>query len=193
MWFRNLAVSKKIFLLIFTIVLLAIGGVAAFSFFMIGENIERLLGQRLEAIARTGALLISGDEHERVSQSYRMEDKELTKKEPFLKIQKQLRGLQKVNNLSSDVYTLVKPDWRPDQMIFVTMANEKTYVGNGLPAHPQFLRTLETGLPTHTKLYQDAEGYWVSAFAAIRDQNDSIVAALEIDYNANHEVVSLIF
>lgn len=186
--YRDLPIAKKITVLLIVVGTLGFVQQAFHTYYLVSKNVELMLGKRLEHIARSGAMMIPGELHQQVLDGYLEEDPEITQREPFQKIQAVLRNVKIQNDLKTDIYTVIRPEWQPDTMIFVTMSNEKTYVGNGLPLHPMALTTLETGEATHTGLYEDKEGVWVSAWAPVKTADGITVAALEVDYRASEEL-----
>ncbi|MBK9039942.1 MAG: HAMP domain-containing protein [Bdellovibrionales bacterium] len=185
---NSFPIAGKVLIITVVIVLVSLAGTGLLAFLSIGKNMEILLGQKLEAIAKTAALQIPGETHEEVVQALLSQDAHLTTRPEFLGLQKILQGVKSANGLTSDVYTLIQPEWAPEQMIFVTMSNEKTYSGNSLPMHPIVKDVFKTGLPQYSGMYSDKEGMWVSAFAPIRLQNGKVVSVLEVDYRADQEV-----
>lgn len=78
--------------------------VSAYFYISISKNIEDLLGQRLEFMARAAALYVPGEMHQEIYEAYKREDPDIAKKESFLGIQGILRQIQQANGLKSDVY-----------------------------------------------------------------------------------------
>ena len=190
--FRDLRVSLKISGLLVAVVLLSLAFTAYSIFRNIEVKVEVMLGQRLEHIVRTGAMMIPGEEHERVFEAFLHSEEDpvgavLATKE-FESIRETLRAIQSKNELHEDIYTLIRPEWSPEHMMFLVMTPEEHYVGNGMAIHPKVREVFDTGKPAHTKLYTDAEGIWVSAFAPIKRKDGTTVAVVEVDYGAAGEI-----
>jgi two-component system chemotaxis sensor kinase CheA len=195
-------IGRKITLAQIGVVLLALI-VASVSFFVsVKSDLERLLGQRLESIARTSTLMMSGDDHEAVVKAFIEGGPEAAvKSEAFGRLKAAMQKVQKNNDLTSDVYTLISAERFNDMydeegrkalqgnMMFMAMATAKEpYVGNMMPIYDEVKEVLATGKFARKKLHTDSEGSWVSAFAPILDSQGKTVAVLEFDYNAGEEV-----
>lgn len=189
-FYRHLSIARKISLLLVLVGTICFVEQSLHAYFLLSKNIERMLGKRLEHIARAAAMQIPGELHNQVLQGYLDQDPKLTEKASFREIQKLLQRIQTENELTTDVYTLIRPDWQPDMMLFLAMAKKETYVGNGLPMHPMALEAITTGRATHTSLYEDQHGVWVSAWAPIKTADDLTVGAVEVDYRASEELAA---
>ncbi|MCB0406242.1 MAG: HAMP domain-containing protein, partial [Bdellovibrionales bacterium] len=186
--FGDLPVTLKVVLLAFFIVLIYFIKEASYMYVTMKTNVESLVGSRMEFVARTAALVINGDSHQQVVKAYLDRDPDLTKRDDFKKIQRILRRIQKINELGSDIYTLVQPQWKENSLVFITMSNPKTYVGNSIPVNPSALECLRTGRPTRTALYKDRKGTWISAYAPIRNKKRSVIAMVAVDYKVDNEL-----
>ncbi len=184
------SIAAKITVLLLIVAMIGLAGQSILTYLLLSKNIETMLGKRLEHIARTGAMLIPGNQHVKVVEQYLEQDPKLVSRAEFKNIQNTLKRLKEENDLSTDVYTLIHPDWQPDSMIFITMSNEKTYVGNGLPLHPLAEKSLKNGIPMHSALYSDQEGIWISAWAPIKESSGKTVAVIEVDYRASEELAA---
>jgi len=178
---------------------------ASVSFFVsVKSDLERMLSQRLENVARTATLMLRGEDHEEAVKAFMTGGPEaVVASEGFKKIRAALEKVQKNNELTSDVYTLIDAERFADlyqgeakdalkgNMMFMTMATKKDpYVGNMMPMHEKVRHVLKTSRFDSTPLYTDAEGTWVSAFAPVLDSTGKVVAVLEFDYNAKNEVAA---
>jgi two-component system chemotaxis sensor kinase CheA len=189
-FYGDLSIARKTVIIMVFLVVSALMVSGAYNYRIISKKIELLLGQKLEHIARTGALQISPAIHQKIVEAYINQENNIDQKSEFKEVQQQLRRIQRANDLTSDVYTLFHPDWAKDNMIFIAMSNPKTYVGNGMPMNATAQRVFDTAKPAHTALYEDSEGIWVSAFSPILDAAGKVTALLEVDYNAKAEVAA---
>ena len=98
-----------------------------------------------------------------------------------------LKQIKELNSLESDIYTVVIPEWAQGKMIFVTMSNDKTYIGNGLKMNEHVKATFKDGDVRSSKLYKDEEGNWISGFAPIKNKDGKVIAVIEVDYNAERK------
>lgn len=138
-----MAISKKISFLLIGVVTTCFLLSGVLTYLSIFANVETMLGQKLELIANTGVLMIHAEDYQKVEQALLNQDKNLEPLESFKKIQKVLQNIKKNNRLSEDVYTVVAPEWADGNMNFVTMSNEKTYIGNSIKTREEqyFVKT----------------------------------------------------
>lgn len=161
-----------------------------YTYHSIFSNVETMLGQKLDHIARTAVLLIDPADHQKIEDALMAQEENVTEKVYFKRIQKTLQNIKNSNELSEDIYTVIAPDWADGTMIFMSMSNEKTYVGNSIKLQAGVSKALATGKPTYSKIYSDAEGVWVSAFAPILNSEGKAIAAIEVDYHAEREIAA---
>ena len=157
--------------------LLIIGGITFFSYRMGHRELETSLGERLEAIVRSGAFSIDGTLHDQIRAN------EDASGVAFQTIQAHLRELKKANRLDSPVYTFRREG---EILKFVVMTNEKPYVGDTYSIRPEMLPTLNDGKSGYTGVYHDSHGSWISAYAPIFDRNGQISGLLEADIKVEH-------
>jgi len=83
-----------------------------------------------------------------------------------------------------DIY-VVRPVRGPEEMEFVAMVPEKTFVGERCPVLPEnqpaLLEAWTSGAPVSTGRYSDARRDWVSGFAPVPGKNGKPVAIVEAD------------
>ena len=103
-------------------------------------------------------MLIDADDHNALTLAYASGEKDIHKKEEFKRIQNILKSVKKSNQIESDIYTVITPPWIKGKMIFMTMATDKTYVGNGIDTNPNFLHVTKSGESTYSNFYSDSEG-----------------------------------
>ena len=195
-------IGRKISLAQIGVVFMALVFASVFFFVSVKRDLEHMLGQRLENIARTATLMVSGDDHEAVVKALTEGGPEAAvKSEAFARITAALKKVQTNNELTSDVYTLVNAESFSalydeegkksliGNMMFITMVTKgDPYVGNMMPIYNEVKEVLTTSKFAKKPLHTDAEGTWVSAFAPVLNSKGKTVAVLEFDYNAQAEV-----
>lgn len=188
-FYQNLSISNKITLILvgsMATILIIVG----YLFYQsMSTEVEFMLGKRLEGIARTASLQISGSNHNKLLSKYLEQLPDLEKTIEFKTIQKKLKEIKKVNNLKSDLYTVIAPDWAEGNMIFMAMSNTKTYIGNSMAVTKKIKDVFKNKKSSYSKIYYDKEGSWVSAYAPIIE-NNKVVAVIEVDYHADEEVLA---
>lgn len=139
------------------------------------------LGSLLLNIARTGALVLDGDLHERVVHEGRNDT------QAYETIRAQLEQIQQTNELGDPVYTL--SDIEGDMARFAVISHGQESVGKQYrlaPAiQPILARVFSEGIPAFTDIYTNQHGTWITAFAPIRNAAGETVAALDVDFRAD--------
>ena len=151
------------------------------------EWIRQSLGSLLLNIARTGALLVDGEVHQKVVKDGRTDTPE------YKAVWAELRRIQEANQLADAVYTL--SDIERDAAKFAVVSrlgrDARDFVPVGLryqlaPEIQAVLRrVLATGAPAYTGIYQSSTGTWITAFAPVRDASLKPVAVLDVDFRAD--------
>ena len=139
------------------------------------------LGTLLLNIARTGALLVDGDLHERVVAGGRSDTPE------YAVLRDRLLLIQAENQLGDAVYTLTRPEGARSR--FAVISNSAVPVGTPYPLVPvlqqALRRVFDDGQSAFTDVYTNQDGTWITAFAAIRNGRGQVVAALDVDYRVD--------
>lgn len=146
---------------------------------------EQLLRQSLGAlllnIARTGALLLDGDQHQAVVEAGR------TDTPGYAAIRAQLTRIQQTNQLRDPVYTLSNIQGAMARFAVISMWD----VPLGEPYHlvpeiqPILHRVLQDGTAAYTDIYHNEHGTWITAFAPVKNAAGRTVAALDVDFRAD--------
>lgn len=169
---RRVGLSLKILIFSTIIVIITSGLLIFFSYKTSYSDLAESIGIRLEAIARTGALMIDGDLHDRITK------KGDENSEEFKIIADQLRRIKKANKLKEEIYTFRREG---DTLKFITMSHRKPFVGDTYKIRPEMRPALNRGSSSHTGIYEDAHGIWMSAYAPIFDSAKQISGILDID------------
>lgn len=174
--------SLKFALFTSVLCLVIIGAITYISYRISFRDVERSLGERLQAIVATGAIQIDGTLHDSVLTP---EDAD---SEAFLTIRDQLRAIKEANGLAEEVYTFRRVG---ETLEFVVMTNEKPFIGATNKIHPAMWPTLNDARPAYTGVYTDAHGVWISAFAPVFDNDGNISGLLEADFEVG-ELLALV-
>jgi HAMP domain-containing protein len=151
------------------------------------EWIRQSLGSLLLNIARTGALLVDGDRHQKVVREGRTDTPD------YAEVWAQLRRIQEANQLADAVYTLSDIEGGTAKFAVVSKfgRDSKDFVPVGLgyklapEIQPVLRQVLATGAPAYTGIYQSSSGTWITAFAPVRDASLKPVAVLDVDFRAD--------
>ena len=145
------------------------------------------LGSLLLNIARTGALLVDGDLHERVVRAGRNDTPD------YAVLRTRLQHIQEANQLGDAVYTL--SDVEGAMARFAVVSNGLAPVGLEYRLAPEIRsvvkEVLTTGRPAYTGIYTSSSGTWITAFAPVLNRAGEPVAVLDVDFRADVYVARL--
>lgn len=145
--------------------------------------LEETLGAALLGIARTGALLVDPRLHAEVEAKLSQDS------DAYRRLRAALATVQDANGVATPIYTLTGFDPAARQAHFMVTSR-----GPGLPGEPYPLvpalveplgRAFREGVPTHTRLYENQSGTWITAFAPVRDARGRVFAVLDVDYQVD--------
>jgi signal transduction histidine kinase len=145
------------------------------------HDLQEYLGMSLHNIARTGALFLDGDAHQKVAAT---RDKS---SEEYRQLRQSLDRIRRENQLADDVYTLEPVSEAVTRFIVIT--NDSTRVGEDYHLSretiPLVQRVLKEGVSLYSPIYMNQHGRWLTAFAPVRDSQGRVVAVLDVDYRAD--------
>jgi len=144
--------------------------------------LRQSLGTMLLNIARTGALFVEPQLHAEVETTLTRDS------DAYRRLHTTLAAIQTANRLDTPIYTLTGFDaTRHLARFMVTSGGE----GEGDPGAPYALvptlleplgRAFREDVATHTDVYKNQHGTWITAFAPIRNASGQVVAVLDVDY-----------
>ncbi len=169
---KKIGLGFKIMVFTFLLVVATSLILIYFSYRTSYSDLEKSIGERLEAIAATGALMIDGDWHDQIKTN---EDADT---EAFKKLQKVLRDIKEKNNIDTPVYTFRREQGK---VKFIVMTQEKTFIGDTYDIRDEMWPALNDGKTSHTKIYKDEHGIWLTAYAPIFDSKGHISGILPVD------------
>lgn len=186
----KLKLGPKIMLLNVFLIIITSGSLIIYSYYSAKKDLEVSLGKRLEAIAVTGALMINGDLHDKI------QSPSDANTEVFIQLREILRQIKDANNLDTEVYTFRQEG---ETLKFIVMTNEKSYIGDTYTKKEEMIPALNEGKTSHTSIYKDSHGTWLSAYAPIYDSKRQISGIIDVDirfetfqHELNKRVVRLI-
>jgi len=144
------------------------------------QYLRQSLGALLLNIARTGALLVDPQLHAAVEATLTQDS------DAYRRLRATLAAIQNENRLETPIYTLTGFDAARQLAHFMVTSG-----GEGAPGEPYALvpvlleplgRAFREGVATHTDVYQNQHGTWITAFAPIRDASGQVFAVLDVDY-----------
>ena len=173
---KNLGLGAKIMLLMTTIVVLTSASLVYFEYHSAFKELEDRIGRRLEAIARSGALMIDGDMHDKIPA-----DKTGSDRPEFKAIQKVIRKLKKANKLSEAIYTFRRDKDFKNKVRFIVMTQKKAYTGHDYKIKAAMFPALDKGVSTRSKIFKSENGWWISAHAPFFNSKGKVAGILNID------------
>jgi signal transduction histidine kinase len=145
------------------------------------HDLQEYLGMSLQNIARTGALLLDGDAHQRVAASLDKSSSE------YRQLRQNLDRIRLENQLQDDVYTLQPVSDTLTRFIVIT--NDSTRIGEAYRLSPETVplvqRVFREGVSVYSPIYLNEHGRWLTAFAPIRNRQGHVVAVLDVDYRVD--------
>jgi HAMP domain-containing protein len=145
------------------------------------RSLRESLGTLLLNIARTGALLVDGDLHERVVAAGPSDTA------GYATLRDRLLLIQAENKLGDAVYTLTRPV--TGRSHFGVISNGLVPVGGDYPLVPALQEALRRvfaeGQSAYTGVYTNQDGTWITALAPVRNTSGQVVAALDVDYRVD--------
>ena len=144
-------------------------------------NAEDYVLDKLYSLAKTTALQIDGDKHERLTESY-PEMNAITSNYQdslYLELHEKLKAVARTNEFNTPIYTLVKSK-NQDYFEFVTTSSEVPFYRH---SYKQFPETLVERFDVGGTLsaYESENGTWLSAFAPVKNSDGEAVAIVQVD------------
>jgi class 3 adenylate cyclase len=173
--------SVRVAALFVVVTLLAIGLVGGVLYERQKRETEATLGALLLNIARTGAYLIDPELHMVVQRTLTQETS------AYLRVRQALSIVQDENRIETPVYTLTDYDAERRQARFMVTSRGPGLPGEPYPLVPALLeplgRAFRDNVATHTAIYRNQSGTWITAFAPIRNGPGPPIAVLDVDYS----------
>ncbi|MBI4639682.1 MAG: HAMP domain-containing protein [Candidatus Tectomicrobia bacterium] len=180
-FWQRLSVRVSAFFVAVT--LLGIGLVGLLIYQNQKQMLEETLGVLLLNIARTGALLIDPVLHAEIEATLIQES------EAYQRVRTALAAIQDENQVATPIYTLTGFDAEARQAHFMVTSRGPGYPSEPYPLVPALLEPIGqaflNGVATHTHIYKNQSGTWITAFAPVRDANGRVFAVLDVDYQVD--------
>ena len=173
--------SVRVAGLFVAVTLLAVGLVGEVLYERQKRETEETLGALLLNIARTGAYLIDPAQHLMVQRTLTQDTS------AYLQVRRALAIVQDENRIATPVYTLTDYDAEKRQARFMVTSRGPGAPGEPYPLVPALLeplgRAFRENVATHTPVYRNQSGTWITAFAPIRNGPGPPIAVLDVDYS----------
>src|SRR5215475_8045418 len=173
--------SVRVAGLFVAVTLLAVGLVGEVLYERQKRETEATLGALLLNIARTGAYLIDPAQHLVVQRTLTQQTS------AYLRVRQALSIVQDENRIETPVYTLTDYNAEKRQARFMVTSRGPGAPGEPYPLVPALMeplgRAFHDNVATHTAVYHNQSGTWITAFAPIRNGPGPPIAVLDVDYS----------
>ncbi|MEW5850789.1 MAG: HAMP domain-containing protein [Myxococcota bacterium] len=140
----------------------------------IGGEAEQVMVRELRRAVTSAAAHLDGDLLERVYRSG------ATGSAEYASLQQQLRSVQREYELTTDIYTLHLDG---EATRFGLTCKDSPLMGGGYILKDEMKPVFDGAPLGQTGVYQDAHGWWLSAYAPIRNSAGRVVALVEADHD----------
>lgn len=165
------------------VTLLGVGLVGLLIYERQKQILQETLATLLLNIARTGALSIDPALHAEVQATPTQDS------EAYGRVRASLAAIQDANGVKTPIYTLTDFDPIVRQARFMVTSRGPGLPGEPYPLVPALLeplgRAFRGGVATHTSIYRNQSGTWITAFAPVRDTSGRVFAVLDVDYQVD--------
>jgi serine phosphatase RsbU (regulator of sigma subunit) len=177
--FRNSS-TRILVIIFFSLIMLSVFFMSH-SYFTQLDLHEHSELNKLNGVARTLALQIDGDAHQKLYNKYKSKDEisETNQDSVYEAIHHQLLKAQLQNKIGTDIYTLVFNETNNNFEFGVTSGITPYYRHNWLKFKPEHVSYYQKGYSIRP--YLDEHGSWLSAFAPLKNSNGDVVAILQVD------------
>jgi serine phosphatase RsbU (regulator of sigma subunit) len=170
-----------VLVLLFVALLILIAYFLTHSYYVQLDLHKNKVLDRLEAIANTAALQLDGDQLQHLLTTYQKKDAIESNLQDvgYASLQKELLNIKEQNHLRSDLYTLTF-DSENNAFFFGVSSSQQPYFRH---LYDEFPTALEQHYFEGGKIdvYEDENGYWLSAFAPIKNSKGKVVGVVQAD------------
>jgi len=173
--------STRVLVLLFVAMLVLIGYFLTHSYFIqLGIHKNKILS-KLEAVANTAATQIDGNQLAYLFEAYEQQDDIKTNYQDrvYQLIREKLLEVKEQNSLNTEIYTLSYNE-QLNAFYFGVCTNKRPLFRKVYDHFPKaLLENYETG--GEIDVYEDKNGYWLSAFAPIKNSKGKVVGVVQVD------------
>ncbi len=173
--------STRVLVLLFAALLILIGYFLTHSYYVQLNIHKNKILSRLDAVAKTAATQINGNQLDYLHQAYPNEDDIETNYQDrvYQLLHEKLSTIKKTNNLSSSIYTL-SFDTTSQSFFFGVSSQPQPFFRHNYEHYPKELKT-HYELGGKIDVYEDKNGHWLSAFAPIKNSEGKVIAVVQAD------------
>ena len=185
------SIKHRLIFVVTLIVLIIVMGISFFIYGQTKQKIEQLMGSRAESIASTGATLINGDQHRKITENLQ----EANKMPEWKMLQDSLARIREKNKLEEDVYTMMDAHWIPKDtknpfgMVFFTaFAKSKEFLAKGQKKEKYVDDSIKNKKSGHTDIFDTINGSFITGYAPILTSNNTVTGVLEVALEVGKEI-----
>ena len=185
------SIKTRLIFIVTLIVTTIIAGTSVIIYKQNIEKIEKLMGERAQSIASTGATMINGDDHEKITQNLQGAGK----MKEWRSLQKALARIKEKNFLKEDVYTMMDAYWvkkdkeNPYGMVFFTaLAKSKEFEPKGQPKESYVNDSFTKKVSGFTPIFQTINGFFITGYAPILTSKGVVTGVLEVALEVGKEI-----
>ncbi|HYU15013.1 MAG TPA: adenylate/guanylate cyclase domain-containing protein, partial [Candidatus Acidoferrum sp.] len=175
--------SLRVAALFVAVTVLAVALVGGLIYERQKRELPETLSALLLSIARTGALLIDPARHGEVERTLTRDS------DAYRRLRAELAAVQDANRVATPIYTLTDFDQLASRARFMVTSRGPGAPGEPYPLVPALIeplgRSFREGIATHTSVYRNQSGTWITAFAPIKDAAGRVIAVLDVDYRVD--------
>ena len=171
--------STRVLVLLFFSLVILIGYFLINSYFVQLDIHKTKMLTRLEAVANTASTQIDGNQLDYLQSSFLEKDAIETNYQDrvYQLMNEVLAEIKELNKLNTSIYTLFRED---ERFYFGVNSEQKPYFRHEYEFFPEELDVhYEQG--GIVDVYEDGNGYWLSAFAPIHNSEGKVIAVVQVD------------
>src|SRR5262245_22743013 len=158
----TLGIASRVAMFVSLILALVIGTMTLLYARESAKQLEELMGARLESIASTAALEVSGEAHEMIK------TRDDTSGEAYQQLRARLGAVAVATGVKPHLVYTLRPKGVAYELVVMGDASRNDVGNLYTMAPPELREVLVTGRAAHRGRYQTENGTWISGFAPIR-------------------------
>ena len=186
------SIKTRLIFVVTLIVFIIVAGVSVLIYNQNIDKIEQLMGKRAQSIASTGATMINGDDHKKITENLQTAG-DLPE---WKKLQQSLLRIKEKNFLKEDVYTMMDAYWieknkdNPYGMVFFTaLAQSEKFEPKGQKKEKYVFDSLTKKVSGYTSIFQTINGFFITGYAPILTSKGEVTGVLEVALEVGKEIM----
>lgn len=184
---KNIPLYKKVLHLSFIITFLIVAITAVFSYYLQSENMEELLSQHAMDAAGLWGSTIESEDIEAVLASKNVNDSH------FNQLKESLQIFNENNHIYLNSFIIDSNHGEEDEIFVITLNQNQESNGwislSGQKVNRELMKGYKevqrTGQHEYTRMYEDENGTWITAFSPIENNSGEMIAMFGVNINAD--------